>query len=137
MTGSWNLCASFGSVAQCAGSSRSSRQWFGNLPRMNFFSEFSYGILEGNIMGVFPKNLIWNACAPTEVSICAWKSWWDKMLMLDQLKNRAIHLANRCYFCPEETLDHIMLLCRKIQSLWELLFAVFGVTTWVSQRPVG
>ena len=38
--------------------------------------------------------------------------------MLDQLKKRGRHLANRCPLCgeDEETLDHTFLLCTKAQN---------------------
>ena len=54
------------------------------------------------------------------------------MLTLDQLKKRGRSLANRCFLCyaEEETIDHILIQCSKVRGLWELLFALFGVT-WV------
>ena len=54
------------------------------------------------------------------------------MLTLDQLKKRGRCLANRCFLCceEEESVDHILIQCSKARVLWELLFALFGVT-WV------
>ena len=41
-------------------------------------------------------------------------------------------LANRCFFClaEEESTNHILIHCTKTRVLWELSFALFGVT-WV------
>ncbi|RVW29580.1 Exonuclease 1 [Vitis vinifera] len=41
-------------------------------------------------------------------------------------------LANRCFLCceEEESIDHILIQCSRARVLWELLFALFGVT-WV------
>ena len=49
-----------------------------------------------------------------------------------QLKNRGWTLANRCFFCltKGESTNHILIHYTKIRVLWELLFALFGVT-WV------
>ena len=62
----------------------------------------------------------------------AWEASWGKVLTLDQLKKRGWILANRCFLCceEEETIDHILIHCTRARVLWELLFALFGVT-WV------
>ena len=41
-------------------------------------------------------------------------------------------LANTCFLCceEEESIDHILIQCFRARVLWELLFALFGVT-WV------
>ena len=60
----------------------------------------------------------------------AWEASWGKVLTLDQLKKRGWILANRCFLCceEEETIDHILIHCTRVRVLWELLFALFGVT---------
>ena len=69
---------------------------------------------------------------PTKVSFFAWEAYWGKVLTFDQLKKRGRSLANRCFLCgmEEESIDHILIQCSKARGLWELLFALFGVT-WV------
>ena len=69
---------------------------------------------------------------PTKVCFFAWEAFWGKVLTLDQLKKRGRCLANRCFLrCEEkESIDHILIQRSKARVLWELLFALFGVT-WV------
>ncbi|RVX11584.1 LINE-1 retrotransposable element ORF2 protein [Vitis vinifera] len=91
-----------------------------------------YGILDSRRGVQFPINIIWNPCVPTKVCFFAWEAFWGKVLTLDQLKKRGRCLANRCFLCCEEekSIDHILIQCSKARVLWELLFALFGVT-WV------
>ena len=69
---------------------------------------------------------------PTKMCFFAWEAFWGKVLTLDQLKKRGRCLANRCFLCceEEESIDHILIQCSRARVLWELLFALFGVT-WV------
>ena len=62
----------------------------------------------------------------------AWEALWGEALTLDQLKRRGWTLANKCFLClaDEESTNHILIYCTKTRVLWELLFALFGVT-WV------
>ncbi|RVW35452.1 putative ribonuclease H protein [Vitis vinifera] len=91
-----------------------------------------YSILDSRRGVQFPINIIWNPCVPTKVCFFAWEAFWGKVLTLDQLKKRGRCLANRCFFCceEEESIDHILIQCSRARVLWELLFALFGVT-WV------
>ena len=61
-----------------------------------------------------------------------WEASWGKVLTLDQLKRKGRSLANRCFFClaEEKTTNQTLIHCTRIRVLWELLFALFGVT-WV------
>ena len=91
-----------------------------------------YSILDSRRGVQFPINIIWNPCVPTKVCLFAWEAYWGKMLTLDQLKKRGRFLANRCFLCceEEESIDHILIDCTRARVIWELLFALFGVS-WV------
>ena len=67
---------------------------------------------------------------PTKVCFFAWEASWGKVLTLDQLKKRGRFLANRCFLCreEEESIDYILIQRSRTRVLWELLFALFGVT---------
>ena len=51
---------------------------------------------------------------------------------MDQLKKKGRHLASRWPLCgkEEENLDHLLLLCTKVQEIWVVLFVIFAVN-WV------
>ena len=59
------------------------------------------------------KKLIWNPCIPTKVAFFAWKVWWGKAMIMEQLKRRGVSLANRYYLCgeAEESLEHLLIHC--------------------------
>ena len=80
----------------------------------------------------FPRKIIWSPYVPLRVGFFAWEASWGKVLTLYQLKRRGWSFANRCFFClaEEESTNHILIHCMKTRVLWELLFALFGVT-WV------
>ena len=46
-------------------------------------------------------------------------------------------MANRCFMCleKEENINHLPLNCSRTRVLWDLLFALFGVS-WVSPSSV-
>ncbi|RVW42952.1 hypothetical protein CK203_076318 [Vitis vinifera] len=76
--------------------------------------------------------LLWKETKDGIFSVKSLYAFWGKVLTLDQLKKRGRCLANRCFLCceEEESIDHILIQCSKARVLWELLFALFGVT-WV------
>ena len=76
----------------------------------------------------FQKNCIWVDRVPTKVVFFAWEAMWGKVLTLDRLQKRGWQLPNRCYLCSceEETVNHILLQCRVVRVLWEIVFVLFG-----------
>ena len=59
------------------------------------------------------------------------------MLTLDQLKRRGWAFANRCFLCEEdeETIDHLLIHCKRAKTLWNLFLSVVG-TSWVLPSSV-
>ncbi|RVX06966.1 putative ribonuclease H protein [Vitis vinifera] len=85
----------------------------------------------------FPSSAIWKVTVQLKVSFFGWVATWGKALTLDQLQRRGWALANRCYLCQkhEESIDHILLHCEKVRTLWVLLYSMFGVQ-WVLPATV-
>ncbi|RVW43982.1 DEAD-box ATP-dependent RNA helicase 17 [Vitis vinifera] len=85
----------------------------------------------------FPSSAIWKVTVQPRVSFFGWEATWGKALTLDQLQRRGWALANRCYLCQrhEESIDHILLHCEKVRTLWVLLYSMFGVQ-WVLPATV-
>ncbi|RVW82307.1 putative ribonuclease H protein [Vitis vinifera] len=85
----------------------------------------------------FPSSAIWKVTVQPKVSFFGWVATWGKALTLDQLQRRGWALANRCYLCQkhEESIDHILLHCEKVRTLWVLLYSMFGVQ-WVLPATV-
>ena len=80
----------------------------------------------------FPYCSIWNPVVPQKIGFFAWEATWGKVLMLDQLKRRGRAFANRCFMCEEdeETIDHLLIHCKRAKTLCNLLLLVVG-TSWV------
>ena len=59
------------------------------------------------------------------------------MLTLDQLKRHGRALANRCFLCEEyeESINHLLVHCKKARMLWNLLLSIVG-TSWVFSDSV-
>ena len=80
----------------------------------------------------FPYRLVWNLVVPPKIGVFAWEATWGKMLTVDQLKRRGMAFTNRCFMCEEdeETIDHLLIHCKRVKMLWNLLLSIVG-TSWV------
>ena len=67
----------------------------------------------------------------------AWEAAWGKVLTLDKLQKRGWQLPNSCYLCgqAEETVNHLLLHCSVVSSLWEIIFSLMGAS-WVFPKTV-
>ena len=67
----------------------------------------------------------------------SWEATWGRVLTLDQLKCWRRVLANRCYLCEEdeETIEHLLVHCKKAKMLWDLFLLIVG-TNWVFPSSV-
>ena len=85
----------------------------------------------------FPYHPVWNPIVPPKIGFFTWEATWGKVLTLDQLKRRGRAFANICFLCEEdeETIDHLLIHCKRAKTLWNLLLSVVG-TSWVFPRSV-
>ncbi|RVX12090.1 hypothetical protein CK203_010660 [Vitis vinifera] len=91
-----------------------------------------YIALEAGGSSLFPSSFIWNVNVQPKISFFAWEATWGKALTLDLVQKRGWALANRCFMCleKEENINHLLLHCSRTRALWDLLFALFGLS-WV------
>lgn len=80
-----------------------------------------------------PVFSIWIPGIPSKVSFFIYNFFLDKILTLNNLRNRGQSLANRCILClveEEESIDHILIHCSLVREVWGFflsLFKAFGV----------
>ncbi|RVX05699.1 LINE-1 reverse transcriptase-like [Vitis vinifera] len=91
-----------------------------------------YIALEAGGSSLFPSSFIWNVNVQPKISFFAWEATWGKALTLDLVQKRGWALVNRCFMCleKEENINHLLLHCSRTRALWDLLFALFGLS-WV------
>ena len=67
---------------------------------------------------------------PPKIGFFAWEASWGKVLTLDQLKRCGRALANRCFMCEEdeETIEHLLIHCKKAKTLWDLFLSIVGTS---------
>ena len=84
-----------------------------------------------------PYCSVWKPTVPPKIGFFAWEASWGKVLMLHQLKRHGRALANRCFLCEadEETIEHLLIHCKKAKTLWDLVLLTVE-TSWVFLRSV-
>ena len=97
--------------------------WKGN-PNGSYSVRANVTLLEDVSESKSPWKPLWNSLVPPKVSFFAWEVWWGKILTKEHLKKRGFQLASRCPLCgeDEEYLNHPLLLCPMIWSLWGASF---------------
>ena len=72
----------------------------------------------------FPYRSVWNPDVPPKIGFFAWEATWGKVLTLDQHKCCGRAFANICFMCEEdeETIDHLLIHCKRAKTLWNLFF---------------
>ena len=97
----------------------------------------AYNVLVVPNACAFPTKCIWVDKVPTKAAFFAWEAAWRKILTLDRLKKRGWQLLNRCFLCgcEEENVNHILLHCIVVRTLWEIVLALVGVQ-WVFPESV-
>jgi len=80
----------------------------------------------------FTAKSIWKSKAPTKVCFFAWATTLGKIPTDDMLKRRNFRGPGRCSMClqEEEALDHLLVHCRWVSSLWDLALSLMGIS-WV------
>ena len=103
----------------------------------NFRIRGAYNLLAAPNPLVFPGKNIWVDMVPSKVAFFAWEATWEKILTLDRLQVHGWQLPNCCFLCgcEEENVNHILLHCAVVRTLWEIAFALFGVQ-WVLPERV-
>ena len=67
---------------------------------------------------------------PPKVCFFAWEVWWGKVLTMEQLRKRDFQMASWCLLCgrTKENLDHLLLHCHSIWSLWGGIISIPGLS---------
>jgi hypothetical protein len=96
-----------------------------------------YRVLSPTGVTTFPWKSIWRSKAPPRVAFFAWTAACGKILTVDNLRRRGMVVVNRCWLCEsdEELVDHLLLHCGAVRTLWDAFFARFGLC-WVMLRSV-
>lgn len=103
----------------------------------NFLVKSLYKVLEPDSPVCFLVKIIWNHWVQPKISFFAWEASWGKVLTLNQIQKKGWALSNRCFLCQdyEESIDHLLLHCKKTREVWNLFFTLFGVC-WVFPSSV-
>ena len=85
---------------------------------------------------VFPWKSVWKVRAPPRVAFFVWTAAHGKILTMDNLRKRQICIVDWFCMCKHsgESPNHL-LHCEAAQSLWSMVFCLFGVV-WVMPSSV-
>ena len=85
----------------------------------------------------FPWQCILSVKVPRRVSFFLWTATRGGILTIDNLVKKNLPLVNWCCpcQCEEETVDHLLLHCKFVNTLWSEVFYLFGVQ-WVMPKTV-
>ena len=91
-----------------------------------------YNILAIKEASSFPWKIIWHAKSPSRVNFFIWRTVFGKIITIDNLRKRNFIVINRYYLCKfdGESIDHLLLHCEIVCSLWHAIFSWFGLS-WV------
>uniref|UniRef100_A0A2N9I908 Reverse transcriptase domain-containing protein n=1 Tax=Fagus sylvatica TaxID=28930 RepID=A0A2N9I908_FAGSY len=111
---------------------------FTSPSRSGYFEVKSYyKILSLNTPLSFPWKSIWKVGVPPRVAFFVWTAAHGKILTMDNLRKRRICIVDWCCMCKHsgESPNHLLLHCETAQSLWSMVFCLFGVV-WVMPGSV-
>ena len=76
----------------------------------------------------FPWQCIWSVKVPRRVSFFLWTATRGGIFTINNIVKN-LPLVNWCClcWCEEETVDHLLLHCKFVHTLWSEVFYLFGV----------
>ena len=85
----------------------------------------------------FPWKSIWKAKVSPRVAFFSWTAALGRILTAENLRRRLVIIVNWCCLCKVdgESVDHLLLHCAYAKELWDLVFAMFGIS-WVMPARV-
>ncbi|CAL1367533.1 unnamed protein product [Linum trigynum] len=68
----------------------------------------------------FPSKVIWQSSVPNKICIFLWLVYHKKILTIDNLKKKGLHIPNRCVLCKgdEESPNHLFITCAFSRQVW-------------------
>jgi hypothetical protein len=103
----------------------------------NFQVKSYYKSLTSNGEDCFPWKSIWKAKVPPWVAFFSWTAALGRILTEENLRRRRVIIVSWCCLCKMdgESVDHLLLHCAYANELWDLVFAMFGIS-WVMPARV-
>jgi hypothetical protein len=96
-----------------------------------------YKSLTTNGKHCFPWKSIWKAKVPPRVAFFSWTAALGRILTAENLRRRRVIIVSWCCLCKVdgESINHLLLHCAYAKELWDLVFAMFGIS-WVMPATV-